>query len=168
MADRFKKGMKFEEFVETLLRDLDDVRMVKRTDVSSKPHKYEDIKYVPPNPDMTIMMKDGKTLEVWITHKDMPKWKWTKYRERYISSMYWRKKTWTFMRNGQFMIYGILEDAKPYEILWCPVASASYVGDWSDPRDENQDDIRASVNMSESDLLMEDGERAIDSLDEIL
>jgi len=169
VEDRFYKGMKFEEFFEDLLRELNDVKVVKRTDVSSKPHKHEEIKYVPPTPNFMIYLKEiTEPIIAWVTHKNMTRHQWYEKRRFYIADMYWRFKTRKFMEPHHYMVYGILEEGTPFEILWCKVGDTEFRGTWRRPNDPDQDDLRARINMSASRVIFKDGKTTIDKLSSVL
>lgn len=169
VRDRFYKGMMFEKFIESFLRQLQDVRVVKRTDVSSQPHEHEEIKYVPPTPNMLIYVKgSANPITAWVTHKSMSIKKWGSKREIYLSDMFWRWKTWHFMQPDHFMVYGILERGIPFEILWCRVSDARYKGTWRNPNDQNQTDLRARIDMSKAKVIYENGQPIIRKLSEVL
>jgi len=96
---QFYDGMAVEKWLETILRGLQDVRVVKRRDVAEQPHKYEDIRDIPSSSDLEVFVEDQRQVKVWVTHKKMLKAKWQGGRDsKWLPAMYWRLKTlspWT-------------------------------------------------------------------------
>ena len=91
---QFDDGMAVEKWFEGILRQLKDVKVVKRRDVSEQPHKHEDIKDIPSSPDLEVFLENRQKVQIWLTHKKMPKHKWLTSREkRWLPEMFWRFKT---------------------------------------------------------------------------
>lgn len=167
VSDRFRKGMTFEKWVEEAFRRIKDVKAVKRKDVSEKPHKHEDIKDIPSEPDMDIFFED-KVVRVWITHKEQPPERWSRNREAWMRAMFWRYKTYKYMENGQYLLYGILHNGTPYEVVWVKYDDVKYVGVWSNEENPDQDDLRAKLDMSKSITIFTDKGSTFKSIKEIL
>jgi len=191
VGKQFDDGMAVEIWLETLIRDnLKDVKVVKRRDVSVRPHKHEDIKDIPSSPDLTIFLKEGQEVKVWVTHKKMRRSKWIQGRNRYIDSMYWRYKTYMSIETGEYLAYCIfdsLEDfgvtevkpgdatsrvkyvkSPPQEVLWMKYTKDTYRGQWRDYSLPDQDDLRAKIDMSQAKVIYKEGRLLISKLVEVL
>jgi hypothetical protein len=159
--------MIFEKWVEEAFRSIDDVKAVKRTDVSEKPHKHEDIKDIPADPDMNIFFEDN-SISVWITHKEQPPKRWSENRAAWIRAMFWRFKTYKYMKKGQYLLYGVLHEGIPYEVIWEKFDDMVYVGLWNDEGNPDQDDWRAKLDMSKSLTIFTEKGPTFKSIKEIL
>jgi hypothetical protein len=167
VRDRFEKGMRFEEWLEKFLRSLEDVKVVKRTDVSSEPHPHEQIKYVPPPPNFLVFLTSRKApVRAWATHKRMDPKRWASSRKYYLSEMFWRYKTYLHFEDDHYLAYGIVHANNPFEVYWCRVSDTKFRGTWSS-QDPDQDDLRARIDMSKASLVF-DGSKLIRTLEEIL
>jgi len=187
---QFDDGMAVEKWLETTLRGLRDVRVVKRRDVSEQPHRHEDIREIPASPDLEVFV-GRQQVEVWVTHKKMPKAKWQRDRDsRWLPGMFWRFKTFKSMKEGDYLIYCIFDNVKdfgttdiqigdktvkakyvkstPYEVLWMKFDETSYRGTWRDYELTDQDDLRAIVDMSGAKVIYKEGKLYISDLAEVL
>jgi len=188
---QFDDGMAVEKWLETILRELQDVRVVKRRDVAEKPHKHEDIRDIPSSPDLEMFVEDQRQVKVWVTHKKMLKSKWQGGRDsKWLPAMYWRLKTFKSMHEGDYLVYCIFDSVKdfgiavtqigdkiaktkyvksvPYEVLWMKFDESSYRGIWRDYRLADQDDVRAKVDMSQAKVIYKEGRLLISKLVEVL
>ncbi|PWV88456.1 hypothetical protein DFQ01_1505 [Paenibacillus cellulosilyticus] len=158
---KFNDGMNFEHWVDKNFRDnYIDLAVLKRTDVSDEPHKHEDIKDVPSEPDLKITLKSGRNFEVWVTHKKMDIEKWERNKNRYyLPDMYWRYKTVMSMESEQYLLYGIydanrpVKNSVPHEIYFCQFNKEMIGRVWKDEGKVNQDDWRRAINMSSAAVI---------------
>lgn len=175
VEEKFDDGIAFEKWLESFFRQLQDVKVAKRTDAAEKPHKYEDIKDIPSEPDMEIWLNESRKIQVWVTHKKMNKSKWEKNKNKYLAEMFWRYKTYKFMQEGQYLAYGIFEGnadiiggEPPYEVLFMPFSKDIYRGTWRSYSLKNQDDLRAKLDMTEAYVIYKDGVSLVTALSSLL
>lgn len=112
---------------------------------------------------------NSQTIRVWITHKSMSPEFWFSHRKWYIKEMFWRYKTFKFMKNGDYLLYGILDNEVPYEVLWVKFDNVKKVGTWKNKDNPDQEDLRAKIDMSKSIPIFTDRKKLkIKTLKEIL
>lgn len=175
VGKKFDDGMAFERWLELFFRQLQDVKVVKRRDSAERPHKHEDIKDIPSDPDIQIWLKDTRIVRVWVTHKKMKRAKWDEKRSEYLGEMFWRYKTYIFMQEGQYLAYGIFEDnadivggEPPYEVLFMPFSRDIFRGTWQSDYLEDQEDLRAKLDMTRAYVIYKDGSSLITTLSSVL
>ncbi len=174
VREKFTEGMAFEVWVERKLHELEDVKVVKRVDVSEEPHSYLDIKDVEPEPDVNAKLRNGRSVRMWVTHKKIDQKLWEIKRKDYIKEMFWRYKTYKYMRIGDYLLYGvfdknanIINGDNPIEVLILKYSNDLIRGKWNDSANVNQDDLRAKIDMSSSKKLYCDSNLLINLFEDI-